>query len=160
MYLDYEPMTEEQIDKMGLLPPGRYRFRCVEATPKLSKQNNPMIQATLQIKHEDGSVHNLIAYLGTNGKFMMRMLRHYCEATGKMKEYDAKKVDHTTIHGTEGLVLLDIKKGGPRFDDPTRNYDDQNNIVDYFKMDASIGADGGMKPLPKAEDEFNDTINF
>jgi hypothetical protein len=145
-------MTEEQIDRLGLLPKGEYEFRVIESEDTISqKSGKPQIKAKLRVKDSDGNPRTITAYLGTNGQFMLRQLRHFCRSTGLMKEYEARKICADTIFGSEGIVSLDIGEGG--ISENGILYPDKNIIVDF------IGDKEPAKVVNKL-DELNDDIPF
>lgn len=156
--LQYEPMTEEQIDKLGLLPKGEYSFRIIGADDVISqKSGKPQIKAMMRIKDNDGGVRAIPVYLGTNGQFMLRILRHFCRSTGLMKEYEEKNVCADTVIGAEGVVSLDIEEGGLMTDGSNRKFNDKNIVVDF------IGDKGELlvsKELINKANELNDDISF
>ena len=136
--LDYQPMTEEEIDRIGLLE-GKFRFRVMEATDTISKSSRlPQIELKLRIFVDDGSNRTITTYLSTNGQFMLRRLRHFCRATNLMTEYEARRMCADTCLNVEGIVELAIEKGQPMNDGSNRNYPDKIAVVDFIENNSSV----------------------
>ena len=152
--LQYEPMTEEQIDKLGLIE-GRFRFRVIQADDVISKNSGlPQIELKIRVQDSDGNPRIIKCFLSTNGQFMLRRLRHFCRATNLMKEYEAKKMCAAVCLDAIGIVDLAIKKGQPMDNNPGRNFPDKTEVVDFIESDDSI------KPEAKKDDFYSDEIPF
>lgn len=147
---DYDPMTEEQIDKFGLLE-GQFKFRTLQSDSGFSQKGAPQITLKLQVKDAEGKPVIMTAYLSNNSQFMLRRLRHFCRATGLMAEYESKKISADLFLGTEGIVELGIEKGAPKTDGPGF-YPDKTVILDF------VGEGDGKKV--GADQMFNDAIPF
>lgn len=151
--LDYQPMTEEEIDKLGLLE-GKFKFRVIQADDTFSKSSGvPQIELKLRVEDGSGNPSVIKTYLSTNGQFMLRRLRHFCRATGLMAEYEARKMCASVCLGVDGVVELGIEKGQPMPDGSGRNFADKTTVVDFIERDSS-----DFKA--KKKDEFNDDIPF
>ncbi len=128
--LDYTPLTEEQIDRMGLIE-GRHKFKVISSEPGFSNKGIPQINLELRIPLEDGTSQLIKAYLSTNGQFMMRRFRHFCRSTGTMNLYETKKVTPDACLGLTGEVDLGIEKGGEILGSPGRFYPNKTIILDF-----------------------------
>ncbi len=148
--LSFNNYSEEEIEKMGLFPKGRYRIRIIESKPA---SNKDQINLLVQAYAEDGDTVNIKAYLSTNGKYMLRLLRHFCFATGLDHKWESKSLSYEDCKNKECLADVDIDIGKERYDQfgqPNGKWDDKNVIIDWSKL--------GSTDAPVQE--FNDTIPF
>ena len=147
---DYEPMTEEQLDKYGLLE-GKFAFRVLQSESGFSNKGAPQLVLKLRVFDDDKKPVIVTAYLSNAGQFMLRRLRHFCRSTGFMAEYEAKTISADLFLGAEGIVELGIEKGAPRTD-TNGFYPDKTVILDF------VGEGSGKKSAQ--EDAFNDAVPF
>lgn len=151
--LDYEPMTEEQIDKYGLLERGDYKFKVVSAKDGHSQKTGlPQIEAGLRVYAPDGN-RAITIYLSTNGQYMLRMLRHFCESANLMEAYNAKKICAATILSSEGICSIDIEIGKERTDGKSGNYPNKNVVTDYLKSSDKVAE---VKPTLTQDNTISD----
>jgi hypothetical protein len=147
---DYVPMSEQELDKYGLLE-GKFNFRVLQCESSFSNKGAPQLVLKLRVMDHDGKPVILTAYLSNNSQFMLRRLRHFCRSAGFMAEYEAKTISADLFLGAEGIVELGIEKGAPRTDS-NGFYPDKTVILDF------VGEGTGKKST--TEDAFNDKIPF
>jgi len=144
-----QPKTEEEIQTANLLPDGKYGFVISDAKETISKAGNEMIVLTVRVYKDDGGFILVTDYLMESMAFK---LRHACEATGLLGDYDAGELNADNFVGKEGFLKIKTQ--------PAKGeYGPKNVIADYI-----VGE--GFKP-PKDNlsksldgDELEDDIPF
>lgn len=120
--LNFKALTEKEIDEMDLIPEGEYKFKIIEAIHEISrKSGHPQIKIRLRIFIPQLGERTLTDYLSTNGKFMMRKFRHFCESTEIFDKYEAGNISSDDCLDKIGLV----------------KYNDKNTIIDYCKWNGA-----------------------
>lgn len=118
------PKTEEEIANSLLLPEAIYDFEVQTAIEKPSKNGNDMIEVRLNIYQEGEKVACITDYLL---EAMAFKLRHFCDTTGTLADYNEGNLQSDRMVGLSGKVLLIIKK------DAAGQYPDKNSVKDYIK---------------------------
>lgn len=118
--MQFTPKTEAEIQEEGLLPAGTYDFQVTEAEDTISKKGSEMIALKLKVFDSNGG-HRIIRDWLLEA--MAFKLRHFCEATGLLKQYESGNLDALSMDGATGKVEIIVK------DDPT--YGKQNSVKDY-----------------------------
>lgn len=129
--MQFKPKTQEEIlfesAAMSLITPGIYSFEVIEATNKLSKAGNEMIQLKLKVWDDNGRERIIFDYLLES---MAYKLKHFCETTGLLGKYEMGVIDETDCLGKSGLVDIIIQKGSKKTDGSL--YPDRNSVKDYL----------------------------
>jgi hypothetical protein len=118
------PKSEEEIANSLLLPEAVYDFEVQSAIEKPSKNGNDMIEVKLNIYSEGERVAVITDYLL---EAMAFKLRHFCDTTGTLADYNDGNLQADKMVGLSGKVLITIKK------DSAGKYPDKNNVKDYIK---------------------------
>ena len=119
--MKFQPKTEAEIAESNLWPAGEYDFGVIDATEKVSKSGNPMVEVGLAVYNEEGQQRRVTDYLM---EAMAFKLRHFCEAVGLLHEYEAGMLDPDALVGKTGRVVLK--------QDPARDgYNPKNSVKDY-----------------------------
>lgn len=168
MTFTYNVLTKEEVEKENqflLLEKGIYTFQVLKATFKMSKEkikdgivkpSNPMIELQLTVWDSIGKEHLVYDYL-VSSKGMNWKIRHFCEAVGLIKEYEAGKFNEILCEGKSGKVSINQQKG-VRQDDGTY-YKDKNVVEDYLTNDHKIVHENNDSKA-HAEMVFDDQIPF
>lgn len=117
----FTPKTQEELDKEGLLPKGVYDFEVFRAEDKTSKKGNEMIELGIKLFDPNGGTPFVNDYLM---EAMAYKLRHFCEVTGLVRQYDDGSLCADDCVGRAGKAKVDIE--------PAANgYPAKNVIKDY-----------------------------
>lgn len=118
------PKKEEELKKpFDLLPDNsEYDFEVLNAIDKVSKSGNDMIEINIGIYTSDKIGPRIFDYLLDA---MEAKLRHFCDTTGLLREYENGTLNAEMCRGRAGKCRIGIKK------DKTGQYPDKNVIKDY-----------------------------
>ncbi len=154
--MQFKPKTQEEImfesNAISLIMPGIYSFEVVEATNKLSKAGNEMIELKLKVWDDNGRERIIFDYLLES---MAHKLKHFCESAGLLDKYEMGNIDEMDCMGKSGLVDIIIQKGNKKPDGSM--YADRNSVKDYLIKE------GFTKPkltLAANNDIIDDDIPF
>lgn len=124
--MKYAPKSEETLAKEGLFPNGIYDAEIAEATERVSKSGNDMIQLKLNVFDDQGSMRSVFDYIVPSSNFGERKLRHAADAFGLVDEYESGKLKGEDFSNKSGKVEIGQSK-------PTDDYPMPKNIVtDYI----------------------------
>lgn len=160
----YEPLNEEQAQKarFQLFDDGIYKAVIEHTETKPSAKGNPMCVVHMRVWNAAGDVKEVTDWLLTIPSMIWK-LRHLCEATGLLKEFDEKKFHPDMLIGKDVMVHLIVQQGKEipweklNGKPEGTKYNDQNRVADYHVA----VADKGMKPLPEVKNDFDDeTLPF
>ena len=125
--MKFTPKTEKELkaENERLLLPARkepYPATVTKAVNKVSKSGNEMIEITLAVYADDGSLRIVTDYLM---EAMAHKLFHFAEATGNMDAYGEGTLSENDCDGREVFVKIGI--------DPAKgDYSAKNVVKDYF----------------------------
>ncbi len=142
----FEPMSDEQIVRMGLMEKGIYPFEVVSAENAVSKSNNEMIKLQLRVWDKEGGERILYDYL--LGAFIKK-IKHFSDITGLQDKYQNGNLDAEDCLGKSGNVLIGVQE------DKTNTYPPKNSVIDYVAKQESIN-----KAIVQEKDLFDDQIPF
>lgn len=100
---------------------GLYSATCLSASERPSKQGNDMIETVWAVRNGD-EVREFRDYF-TDKALSAVKLRHCCEATDCLAQYEAGEVHAEMFIDREATVQLGIEK--------RRGYPERNTILDY-----------------------------
>ena len=144
--MSYQPKSEEQLAKEGLLPDGEYDFEVVETWDKPSKAGNAMYTLKLHIFSEDGGTQIVTDYIALGSNFGERKLRHAADACRLIDVYEIGNLKPSDFQGKTGRVQIKIQEGNNEFPNP------KNAVKDYVKRPkAETEETGAMTPQEKAK---------
>jgi len=127
--MNFAPKTEKQLTEERLIPAGIYPFEVVNAEAKKSKKGNDMIEIQLRVFMPDGTERAIKDWLM---ELIAFKLFHFCSYTGLAAAYaNGTLTSHDVLNKT-GFVKVGIQT------DKKKQYEDQNNVVDYMR-DAGTG---------------------
>lgn len=151
-YFEIEPMSEREIDELGLLEEGDYDFEVIKSERKTSQNGNPMALLQLKVFDKNGKVKIIKDNLMfIKNQFCMRKLRHFCESVEILDSYNSGKIPEI-LECLSGRAKFGIEKDVEN--DKGGFYPPKNIVLDYLKKDKSDSK------LKHQKDEFNDDIPF
>lgn len=140
-----EDLEKEAVERANsfLLQPGDYSFEVFEATEKTSAKGNEMIALKLGIYDSEGANHIVYDYLLDAMAFKMR---HFCEATELIEQYEAGTLTADDCMGKTGYCSIKI-------DPANGNYAAKNSVKDYVVKSAgdTVSNDGDDRPIKKSK---------
>ena len=141
--MDFTPKKEEDLKSFDLIPDGTYDFDVLKASDEVSKASgNEMIKLTLGV-YVDGKITKWVFdYLVPS---MEAKLRHFCDSTGLLSEYEDGSLEAFYCKGRSGKAKIGVQKGQD-------GYSDKNIIKDYVCRPA--------KGLGKAEHATAETTDL
>lgn len=148
----FTPKTETEVASSGLWPKGEYDFEVVEAVDGESKAGNDMTTLRMFIFNDNGEKRTVFDYLVATEGGMFKV-RHFAEATGLMRQYEAGQMDADDMMGRTGRCKVAIIK------DKAGQYPDKNGVVDYVKREEKPSS----RPAPSrqmAKADLDDEIPF
>lgn len=137
----YTPHTDDQLNRMNLLPDGEYDFTVIEADDKASKNGNDMVTLKLHVYEEDGTPRIIFDYLVPDK--MPHKFKHACDACGLIEEYNAGSVTHDSFVNRQGRLII--------YTQPAKgSYLEKSAVKDYVKRENMVAADSprGKQPPP------------
>jgi hypothetical protein len=145
------PMTEEEIEAINLIPDGTYQFEVIRADPKISGKGNRMACLQLQVYDREGKPHIVYDYLiFSSVPLNIKKVKRFCDAVGLHEEYKKGEIpeDLERKHGYAEIGTQEEQpKQGGGF------YAKKNIVVEYV-----MTTKGAL--MDEANDKFNDTISF
>jgi hypothetical protein len=110
--MTFTPKTEEQLSERSLWPEGSYDFRVAEATECKSKAGRDQIKLKL-ILFKGEATRFVYDYLQEALEYK---LRHFCEATGLLVQYDSGRLNADDMVGREGIASIKIEPAKDGFE--------------------------------------------
>lgn len=135
------PKSEKELAEANLYQPGIYDYEVLNAEDRVSKTSQKeMVWIKLKVFNNEGNFIFVDDYMvdGT----MEHKIRHLCDASGMLKNYEAGEIDPSLFIGKSGRVKIGIAK------DKTGQYPDKNSVVDYVVSQEAAG------------DDLNDSLPF
>jgi hypothetical protein len=129
--MKFTPKSDKEIAEENLLPKGEYDYEVIEATDKVSKGGNDMIELKLRFFHGENGTRVFKDYLLEQ---MAGKLKHFCVSHDLQEYYDRGSLKAEHCLGVEGRAKVGIKK------DETGRYPDANTVFDYVVAKAAAGA--------------------
>jgi hypothetical protein len=129
----FNPMSEEEIKKLGMIDPGSYDFEVVSAIDEISRNSGQeQIKLTLLVFDMQGKEHTIFDYL-TGHANMQFKVRHFCEAVGIIDRYEAGDLNASDCLNRCGKLEIAIQKGKPNPNGGV--YPDRAGVKDYIPID-------------------------
>ena len=126
--MKFQPKTEKELAEANNIPVGDYAFEVLNATDKLSKAGNEMIELTLRV-HVGESARQAKDYLME--AFGLKLL-HFCECTGLHPKYLAGTFTAEDCLGKTGFLIIGVEKGKLK-DDGKSTWPDKSTVKDYVR---------------------------
>jgi phage-related protein len=134
--------SDEELQKMNLLPEGIYDFEVLDAKERLSKAGNEMLELKLGVYDLTGSRRVVFDYLL---EAMAFKLQHFAKATGLISQYESDELCDLHCIGKCGKVELIVQQGGAK--DTGGYYPDKNSVKDYIVNGANV-SQTSLPPKP------------
>jgi hypothetical protein len=150
MTFNFHPKTDEEIERMHLLPDGTYRFTVRNALETVSKEKgNPMVRVDLEIYGHDGGSSLMSDYLVASDKMAWK-IKHFCDTLGLLEQYQKGNLEAQNLIRLEGYAQVVTEK---RSEYPARN-----KVKDYGKPKSTKTNSilSPTKPDPNQSLEQND----
>lgn len=141
--MNFKPKNDDELNTFDLFPAGEYDFEVVKAVDDTSKSGNEMIKLEIDVYAISGKKTRVYDYLLES---MDYKLKHFCEATGLLREYEAGDLTADMCKNRSGRCKLIIRV------DAKGVYPEQNVIKDYCKQ--SIAS--SHKPKDGLQDSLDD----
>lgn len=149
--MGYQPKSEDQLAKEGLLADGTYEFEVQDTSDKPSKKGNDMYTLKLHIFAPDGAAHIVYDYIALGNNFGERKLRHAADACRLLDIYGTGNLKPSDFMGKTGKVVVKIQEGNADYPMP------KNVVSDYVKRGEPESVATGAIP---AEDLGGDGVPF
>lgn len=148
--MKYLPLTEEEIQKAGLLVDGSYSYQVIKAEEKISQAGNEYVAITLKVWDADGKEHLVYTNLA-----LMKLLKHLCDVNNMQNEYLSGNIPaENFLYKSGGLVMIGVE--GEKPDGKGGMYKSKNIVKDYI-----VAPHGStLKPLPEKDSFIDDALPF
>lgn len=143
--MKFQPLSEDEINELGLLPVGEYDFTINAAIEKTSAKGNDMFELSLSVFEPSGAARSNKDWILP---LMMKKFKHCIDACGLTSKYESGEIVADDFVGKSGKLKLIIGSY-------TNNEGIEiktNRIDDYVKRPAGAAA------MPKEVDD--DSIPF
>lgn len=124
--MNFSPKTAEELQLAELIPEGEYDFKVLSAEDAVSKKGNDMLKLKLAVYVGQREYH-VFDYLL---EAMAFKLRHFCESTGLMHQYEDGTLSANNVDGAAGIVVIELEK--PK---EGSKYGPKNVVSDYISRD-------------------------
>jgi hypothetical protein len=155
MSYQFNPLSDEELDSINLIPDGVYNFEIVKSQRKVSQSGNNMAALTLKVWDDQGKIHNIFDYLiFSTVPLNIRKIKHFCDSIGQIEAYKKGEIPEE-MGGYSGKVHIGIQERQPKKEGGF--YDKKNIVIDYVMTD-----NGAVKhdSTDNIVDNFNDEIPF
>jgi hypothetical protein len=119
----FEAKSENELRRENLIPAGEYPFEVLTAEDKKSAKGNDMIALKLIVYMWDGSQRHVYDWILEAFAFK---LRHFCEVTGLIENYNSGRLCAADCVGRSGKVKIGINE------DKSGDYPPNNKVLDYI----------------------------
>jgi len=157
MSYNFTPLSDEEINSIGLLKEGNYSFEVIKSTRKVSKSGNPMAELQILLWDNEGKQHTVFDYLVfSHVNLNIKKVKHFCDATGLKEEYKKGQLPEN-LERLAGNAIIGIRDEQPK---PNGGfYPRKNYVIDYIESNP-VTSMPSSSPEFKPEEELNDDIPF
>lgn len=146
--MKFNPLSKQEIQELGVIPPGEYDYQVIEAENAVSKSGNEMIKLKLRIWMPNGSERVLMDYLM---EAMAFKLSNFCEYNGIYDLYQSGELTADDCLGKSGKLFIR--------NDKSDQYGLQHKVANYLAPPASEISN--KIPTKTAKDDFiDDSLPF
>ena len=148
--MKFDPVTEEELQRDGLLSSGIYKYLVTKSEDKISKAGNEYTAITLEIYDDEGKCHVIFTNMS-----LKKLLKHFCDVNGMETEYKSGNLPpESFLRKSGGKVMIEIEGEKPN---PNGGmYKAKNIVKDYIVYHHG----STTKPLPEKDDFINDDLPF
>lgn len=140
--MKFKPMTEEEINEVGLLQPGVYDFEIIECSETTSDAGNDMFALKLNVFEPDGKTRSILDWVLPQ---MPKKFKHIHDACGLADKFEAGEVTAQDFLGKTGKLKLEV---GKPYTDKNGNERVNNAVEDYIKRENLIETSEQKDPIP------------
>lgn len=153
--MQFQPLTEEQIQTASLAPDGIYSYMVITAKEGLSNAGKEKMDMTLKISDDKGD-----SYLVFTNLSLTKLLKHFCDVNNMQEQYSRGCLLETDCRNKSGgRVMIGIDPEKP--DGKGGMYKAKNIVKDYVvAAHGSMQSPAAMKPLPEVKNDLNDELPF
>lgn len=139
--MQFKPRSESEINEAGLIPHKTIcDFEIIKAQDTTSKNGAQMIAIKLKVFYNEG--FKLVDdYLLES---MPAKLRHFCEGSGLLKQYELGTLCAEDCRAICGKVKIKVEPAG--------DYPAKNSVQDYVVKEKAKVLAGTSAPIDKVED--------
>jgi hypothetical protein len=149
--MEFVPKSDDELKAERLLPEGVYDFEVTLAEETISRKGAAMLAVRLRVFSPNGNTIEQRDWLLLEGTMGWKFKR-FCEAIGKLDDYNQGKLDVDTLTGCAGKLKL-VRKDDPEFGP-------QNRVAGYGEPQKKEQPKGklsdlavGGKPKPPMDDD-------
>lgn len=128
--MQYEPKSEEQLNKERCIPEGTYPFEVVESRDRVSKSGKEMIEIKMKVYDDEHRSHLVYDYFLSG--IMEFKLRHFCVTTNMLDRYEGGSLGAEDCIGRSGMIIISHSKDK---EDPDKIW---VKAKDYEKSESAI----------------------
>ena len=151
MTYSFNPMTDEELDAINLLPDGDYDFLVAKSTRKTSKSGNAMAELQLTLWDRNGKPVFVFDYLVfSNVPLNIKKVSRFSKTTGLNVEYQKGELPEE-LSGLTGRLTLGTQEPQPKMGGGF--YPKKNIVVDYIPLKEEYSK-------PKPSDDFEDDTDI
>lgn len=141
--MNFAPKTEEEIDEESLIPEGEWDFEVIVAKDKVSASGNDMIELKLKVW---ANPNERVMTDWILEKFAHK-LRHFCEATGLIDQYNSGSLVAEDCLGKTGRLIVGRSKN-------KQTGKLQASVTDYVGESASGGRNPRLEQVALKDDNI------
>jgi len=138
----FQPKTDEELARAGLLEGGEYDYEVVKCEETQSKAGNDMFKVFIRVFDDEGQPSYVTDYILLSGR-MEYKFKHFLYSLGMSEAYDSGQIEGAACVGQAGRVKLGIEMSD--------EFPPKNKVVDYIKD--PIEAEGAKITMPKTEED-------
>ena len=121
--MKFNPIREQANVEQELWENGQYEFEIIDATEKVSRSGNEMIELRVRISRPDGASRTISDYLLAK---QIGKLRNASAACGLLDKYQTGELSDENFVGKRGRLKLAVEKSN-------NGYPDHNVVAYYLK---------------------------
>lgn len=158
MSYNFNPMSDEELDAMDIIPDGVYNFEVLKSTRKTSKKGNPMAELQLNVWDSEGKTHPVFDYLVFSSvNLNIKKVSHFCKAVGLAEEYKRGEIPEE-LKRLSGKLELGTQE--PQEKPGGGFYAKKNVVVDYIPADAGVNITNPAVAKPVDDFQDDESIPF
>lgn len=143
MALSFQPKDDNTLRGEMLWPEGIYDFTVTQAEEKTSNSGNPMIVVDLLCYGDGGKTFTLKDYLMVQMASLQFKVKHFCDSTGLLRQYNAGSLSAFDCEGVNGQVRIGVQ--------PAKGeYGPKNAVKDYVVPDEAVQIPGDDAAILKS----------
>ena len=152
--MQFQPLSENEIDNLGVsrLEPGLADFEVVNASEKVSKTGNAMIELQLRVWDNKGKEGSIYDYLVSTDKAMWKIYL-FCKSINAKEEYEKGNITPDFTIGKTGHCVLKLEKS------KDEQYKDRIKINEYLSTEDALKMKEQVKSIQE-DGSFDEDLPF